>query len=290
MNMPRSADRHQTLITHATASRAARAQDARSTTGRSNTMIKPQFTLLLCDDDAHELAQLRHDLRLITGATVYSAANGIDAALAITRHQPDIAFIDLVLPGMDALGVMRYLSDTHPPHMPRIIIMIEPGQQAAARQAMTLGACMVVEKRELTRERLPAILRRAQAAQQPLPPDAEARLHKLLLELGMPRHLDGFNYITQAVLLALSEPYLLDNFSKYLYPAVARRYNTTTGCVERSIRHAIEAAWAHIALDVLQREFGNTIDSDRGKPTNAEFIARIADKLRHGGEYLPGGD
>lgn len=253
-------------------------------------MTKPRYTLLLCDRDAHQLAQLRHDLRLLTGATVYSADNGVDAAMAINQYKPDMAFIDLVLPGMDALGILRYLGGAHPPHMPRIIIMIESGQQAAARQALALGACMVVNKRDLTRDHLAMILRRALAARQPLPPDAENRLHSLLLELGMPRHLDGFNYITQAVLLALAEPYLLDNFSKYLYPAVAQRYNTTTGCVERSIRHAIEAAWAHIALDVLQREFGNTIDSDRGKPTNAEFIARIADKLRHGGQYLPGGD
>ena len=115
-------------------------------------------------------------------------------------------------------------------------------------------------------------------------------LYHALLELGVPRHLDGFKYIMESVRLVLCDDHYERNFSKRLYPAVARRYNTTASCVERSIRHAVETAWAHISLSVLQREFGNTIDGDRGKPTNSEFIARMVDKLRHGGEYIPGGD
>lgn len=249
-----------------------------------------RYIILLCRSDARRLAQLRRELRLIVDASIYSCLSGLEAVRAISTYRPDFAFLDLALPGLDALGVLDRMGALNLPRRPRVVVIAEPGQQRAAQRALELGACLAVDGRELEAGRLGALMRRAEAAPERLPPGAERRLHALMLELGVPRRLDGFNYISQAVLLALAEPYLLNNFSKYLYPAVARRYNTTKGCVERSIRHAIEAAWAHIPLDVLQREFGNTIDSERGKPTNAEFIARLADKLRHGGEYLPGGD
>ncbi len=249
--------------------------------------------VLICNDDALELAALRRDLRQLLGAEIFSATDGIEAISSLLKNAPDLVLLDMVMPGMDALNILRYLKAIHMPQMPRIVVMLEAGQQALAGAALALGAHLAIEKRELERANLPRMLR--QLASGPAPDAAwnaqqEARLYAALLELGVPRHLDGFKYIMESVRLVLCDDHYERNFSKRLYPAVARRYNTTASCVERSIRHAVETAWAHISLSVLQREFGNTIDGDRGKPTNSEFIARMVDKLRHGGEYIPGGD
>ena len=123
--------------------------------------------------------------------------------------------------------------------------------------------------------------RAAQRAEKENARDAalERLVTPVIHEVGMPAHIKGYQYVREAIILTIKDVNMINAVTKALYPAVARRYNTTPSCVERAIRHAIEVAWNRGDLDTLQRFFGYTVSHSRGKPTNSEFIAMIADHL-----------
>ena len=106
------------------------------------------------------------------------------------------------------------------------------------------------------------------------------QITSLIHEIGIPAHIKGYNYIRESLLLLFKDLEAIDDITKYLYPTIAKKFNTTPSRVERAIRHAIEVAWSRGNTDILEELFGYTINSDRGKPTNSEFLAIIADGLR----------
>ena len=109
--------------------------------------------------------------------------------------------------------------------------------------------------------------------------ELERLVTPVIHEVGMPAHIKGYQYVREAIVLTIKDESVIHEVTKVLYPAVARRYHTTSTCVERAIRHAIEVAWERGDLDALQRVFGYTVSTSKGKPTNSEFIAMIADRL-----------
>ena len=102
----------------------------------------------------------------------------------------------------------------------------------------------------------------------------------IIHEVGVPAHIKGYQYVREAIILAVQDMDVINAVTKVLYPEVARRYNTTPSRVERAVRHAIETAWDRGDLETLQRYFGYTVSNPKGKPTNSEFIAMIADRIR----------
>ena len=110
--------------------------------------------------------------------------------------------------------------------------------------------------------------------------DMEAQVTKMIHQIGVPAHIKGYQYLRYAILMAIDDEEIINSVTKVLYPSVAKKYQTTTSRVERAIRHAIEVAWDRGDLDTLQRFFGYTVSNTKGKPTNSEFIALIADKLQ----------
>ena len=110
--------------------------------------------------------------------------------------------------------------------------------------------------------------------------DMEAQVTKIIHQIGVPAHIKGYQYLRCAILMAIEDGDIINSVTKVLYPAVAKKYQTTTSRVERAIRHAIEVAWDRGDVDTLNSYFGYTIQNSRGKPTNSEFIAMIADNLR----------
>lgn len=110
--------------------------------------------------------------------------------------------------------------------------------------------------------------------------DCEAEIRRILLELGVPDHIKGHRYLVEAIRLAVAEPDILDAVTKELYPRVAKAFDTTPARTERAIRHAIETGWVRGDLEVIACCFGNTVSVEKGKPTNSEFIARIANMIR----------
>ena len=111
-------------------------------------------------------------------------------------------------------------------------------------------------------------------------PDIETQVTKIIHQIGVPAHIKGYQYLRTAILLTVSDSEIINSVTKILYPSVAKKYQTTTSRVERAIRHAIEVAWDRGDVDTLNSYFGYTIQNNRGKPTNSEFIAMIADNLR----------
>ena len=110
--------------------------------------------------------------------------------------------------------------------------------------------------------------------------DMEAQVTKIIHQIGVPAHIKGYQYLRTAILMTIEDNDIINSVTKILYPAVAKKYQTTTSRVERAIRHAIEVAWDRGDVDTLNSYFGYTIQNNRGKPTNSEFIAMIADNLR----------
>ena len=111
-------------------------------------------------------------------------------------------------------------------------------------------------------------------------PDIETQVTKIIHQIGVPAHIKGYQYLRTAIMLTINDSDVINSVTKVLYPSVAKKYQTTTSRVERAIRHAIEVAWDRGDVDTLNSYFGYTIQNNRGKPTNSEFIAMIADNLR----------
>ena len=255
-------------------------------------MAEREQRLLIADDDDDELGILLTRLRGLGRGRVFTAGDGLRTLDMLRRHAPDVLMLDMIMPGMDGLGVMTHIRELQLPRLPHIVALIEPGQEALGQRALALGAGLVLDKGRMPEDMAGVLASALGAPRRGLlgGPELERQIYAALIEVGIARRLDGFGYLIEAISLALEDVDYQNNLSKRLYPAVAQKYNTSAACVERSIRHAVETAWSRSRLSVLQREFGNTIDSDRGKPTNAEFIARMADKMRSGGAYPPGGE
>ena len=119
-------------------------------------------------------------------------------------------------------------------------------------------------------------------------PDIETQVTKIIHQIGVPAHIKGYQYLRTAILMTVRDNDVINSVTKVLYPSVAKKYSTTTSRVERAIRHAIEVAWSRGKVELLEEMFGYTISSGKGKPTNSEFIALIADKIRleYGDEVL----
>ena len=112
------------------------------------------------------------------------------------------------------------------------------------------------------------------------PMDLEAEITNIIHEIGVPAHIKGYMYLREAITMVVNDMELLSAITKELYPSIAKKYNTTASRVERAIRHAIEVAWGRGQIEAINKLFGYTIHNDKGKPTNSEFIAMVADKLR----------
>ena len=110
--------------------------------------------------------------------------------------------------------------------------------------------------------------------------DLEQDVTDMIHEIGVPAHIKGYQYLREAIMMAVDDPGMISSITKILYPTIAKRFQTTSSRVERAIRHAIEVAWSRGRMETLDALFGYTIDTGKGKPTNSEFIAMIADRIR----------
>ena len=116
--------------------------------------------------------------------------------------------------------------------------------------------------------------------QEILPRDLEQDVTNMIHEIGVPAHIKGYQYLREAIMMSVEDPGMISSITKILYPTIAKRFQTTPSRVERAIRHAIEVAWSRGRMETLDALFGYTIDTGKGKPTNSEFIALIADRIR----------
>jgi len=205
--------------------------------------------------------------------------------LRLTQEkQPDLVVMDIVLNRKDGIEVLEGFWGLLLPRRPRIIVLSGFARNSIAQLAAEKGADYCFTKPC----RMDTVCERIRQLTNPGPNRLESSRTKslemtvssIIHELGMPAHVKGYQYIREAILLAVSDMGLLSAVTKEMYPTVAKRFSTTPGRVERAIRHAIEIAWDRGDLDTLQKYFGYTVSYSKGRPTNSEFIAMIADHLQ----------
>lgn len=209
---------------------------------------------------------------------------------AITRQAPDVVLMDLFLPRLDAIGVLHRLEQQGLSHRPRFMIMSGFDNPALEREVMSAGADyyflkpfdageMAKRITSLCGDHAP-VEKRAVVSMDSQRGSLEMQVTEIIHQIGVPAHIKGYQYLRDAILMAIEDEQIINAVTKRLYPAVAKKHATTSSRVERAVRHAIEVAWDRGDVDVLNSYFGYTIHNSRGKPTNSEFVAMIADKFR----------
>ena len=247
---------------------------------------------LIADENAACRSSLREGLARMGYHHLEEAANGEEALQKLTSFLPDVVLMDVWLSKLDGIGVLRssHELDWHNANEPAFIIVSSVSNQNVFIRATEAGAdiCLLkpVNIASLCDHIQSIVTRRKRdvpaAAMQAVPheQDIETQVTQIIHQIGVPAHIKGYQYLRTAILLTVKDSDVINSVTKILYPSVAKKYQTTTSRVERAIRHAIEVAWDRGDVDTLNSYFGYTIQNNRGKPTNSEFIAMIADNLR----------
>lgn len=244
--------------------------------------------ILICDENTEERRKICEALIKHGYKNVDEAETGITALDMLASGRYEIAIIDLWTSGIDGIGIMRGAEKAGIKNLPAFILISPINKQSVLMEATDAGAdlCMLkpIDTSSLT-DHIDALIRIRQKSTQnsqsvAIIGDMEAQVTKIIHQIGVPAHIKGYQYLRTAILMTIEDNDIINSVTKVLYPTVAKKYQTTTSRVERAIRHAIEVAWDRGDVDTLNSYFGYTIQNSRGKPTNSEFIAMIADNLR----------
>ena len=250
--------------------------------------MKSNTKILVCNENNDERGRLLQNLAAVGFDNCDEAKDG-DAALdAIKRTKYDVVITDLWLSGIDGIALIRAAMRLELNEFPSFILMSTINKQAILVEACEAGADLCIPKpfdfSALAShvESLVKMRSRADGDEKAsgASADMEAQVTKIIHQIGVPAHIKGYQYLRTAILMTIEDNEVINSVTKILYPAVAKKYQTTTSRVERAIRHAIEVAWDRGDVDTLNSYFGYTIQNSRGKPTNSEFIAMIADNMR----------
>lgn len=211
---------------------------------------------------------------------VATVQDGESAVNKINTLKPDAVLLDLFLPKKDAISVMTnsYMK------RPEFVVLSAPVSDCLIGRVFESGASYYMVKpvsNDVVIDKIRLSLKREQKSDRAFTKlDLESMVTKVIHEIGVPAHIKGYRYLRDSIMMTVNNMEIINSITKLLYPTVAKLYNTTPSRVERAIRHAIEVAWDRGEPDTLNRYFGYTIASGKGKPTNSEFIAMIADNLR----------
>ncbi len=220
---------------------------------------------------------------------VMTQRNGKELWDAIIEHRPQLVIMDAVMPQYDALNILKKMNKEQ--IAAGVIVTATAGNRYMEAELVKGGAYCLIKPIDMQYLRdcvysmlaskttaAPAGIRKVQANESTA--NLEMLVTDVIFSVGIPAHIKGYAYLRKAIMLAILHPDMIGSVTKTLYPEVAKAFGTTSSRVERAIRHAIEVAWDRGEVDVLDAYFGYTINNGRGKPTNSEFIAMIADRLR----------
>ena len=244
--------------------------------------------ILICDENDEERARLIENLRKVGIRRCDEAKDGTTALDMISKYTYDVVIVDLWISKLDGIGIIRSASKLNIQEKPSFILMSPINKQSILLEATESGADLCIPKPfDLTSlvYHIQSVIKSkntASSTQNDVSQvaDMEAQVTKIIHQIGVPAHIKGYQYLRTAILMTIDDSDIINSVTKILYPSVAKKYQTTTSRVERAIRHAIEVAWDRGDVDTLNSYFGYTIQNTRGKPTNSEFIAMIADNLR----------
>lgn len=265
--------------------------------------MKEKVTVLIADDNQEFTKTLATYLEKQSDMEVIGIAkDGNEAIDMITNTMPDVVLLDVIMPHLDGLGVLENINMIKSSKKPICIMLSAVGQDKITQRAIDLGAEYYVVKPfdiELLIKRIRDIKfyqsnqsnnfvsREVKPQYIEIPSqnaksedNLEALVTNVIHEVGVPAHIKGYQYLREAIMMVVNDIDVINQITKSLYPKIAYKFNTTPSRVERAIRHAIEVAWGRGQQDAVESIFGYTISASKGKPTNSEFIAMIADKLR----------
>ncbi|WP_311078629.1 sporulation transcription factor Spo0A [Paenibacillus polymyxa] len=217
--------------------------------------------------------------------------------IAESRNIPDVLILDIIMPHLDGLGVLERLREMNLTPQPKIIMLTAFGQENITQRAVQLGASYYILKpfdMEVLANRVRQLVgpqlvssssvtissMRSNVVPMGKTKNLDASITAIIHEIGVPAHIKGYQYLREAITMVYNNIEILGAITKTLYPAIAEKFKTTASRVERAIRHAIEVAWTRGNIDSISHLFGYTINISKSKPTNSEFIAMVADKLR----------
>lgn len=260
--------------------------------------VRKMYKVLIADDNKSHTSMMEKYLSEQEDIQVVGiASNGLECVAEIERSKPDVVVLDIIMPQMDGISVLERIRTLN--HQPNVIMLTAFGNDHMIQRAIAKGAYDFLLK-PFEFDGLVERIREAAAAFQcrdakelPLGTTAEydsaaiahvqqaavksrnleIEVTNILHQMGVPAHVKGYQYLREAILLILDDVNLLGAVTKELYPLVAEKYGTSASRVERAIRHAIELAWSRGNVDMMVNFFGYTINTEKGKPTNSEFIA-----------------
>jgi two-component system, response regulator, stage 0 sporulation protein A len=269
--------------------------------GRSYEMSE-EIRVLIADDNIEFGDILNNHISLQPDMKVVGLArDGQEAVDMLESVEPDIILLDIIMPNLDGIGVLERISEMKPGSRPAVIMLTAIGQEIFIQKAILLGADYYVVKpfdinvlisrvRHVHKEKASVLFSNAnfQSVATPVQErtltapsyNLELEVTNLMREVGIPPHMIGYQYIREAILLSINNSRSFTAVTKVLYPAVAEKFDTTPQKVERAIRNAIEGAWERSSGDSLDALFGYATNPKKPRPTNSEFIAMVADKIR----------
>lgn len=259
-----------------------------------------QLNVAIADDNERILDLLEEIISSDSELTLVGRANnGEDMYQLIKNKKPDVVLLDLIMPKMDGLTVMDFVNgDRELEKHPNFIVVTAVGQERITEDAFKKGASYYIMKpfnNEVLLSRIKQVAgtlqitrTRPEVKNTNMPvshmavseESLETHVTNMIHEIGIPAHIKGYHYLRDAIIMSVEDMDVLNAITKILYPTVAKKHQTTASRVERAIRHAIEVAWSRGKLDTLDELFGYTVSNGKGKPTNSEFIALIADTIR----------
>ncbi|MCF6465883.1 sporulation transcription factor Spo0A [Clostridium sp. Cult2] len=266
---------------------------------------------ILIVDDNREFCEILSKFLSMEGEfeVIGIAKDGLEALDKIVELKPDILILDIIMPHLDGLGVLEAIHNLNLEKIPKIVVLSAVGQDQITQKAIELGANYYVvkpfdfkvfnkrlkqisgedsKKQTSTKNDYIQIPKATSSSNMDSGISLEARITNIIHEIGVPAHIKGYIYLREAIAMVIFDMELLGAVTKELYPNIAKKYKTTPSRVERAIRHAIEVAWTRGKVDTIDKIFGYTVNNNKGKPTNSEFIAMVADKLRLEMEMMEG--
>ena len=258
--------------------------------------METKIKILIADESEKFKNDVKDYLSRYGIEIVAELSDGADIFAKIKQTVPDVILIDVWLSKIDAIQVIRktnQLFENNPNTTPEFIVFSCCSNPNLFEEATEAGAAYCMQKPidySILYERIVRLYKNRKNSfhsknnpHAPFLPDRnnlEAQVTGIIHKIGVPAHIKGYQYLRTAIIMTIENGELINAVTKVLYPTVAKKYQTTSSRVERAIRHAIEVAWDRGDLDTLNAYFGYTIQNERGKPTNSEFIAMIADNLR----------
>ena len=261
--------------------------------------MKEKIKILIADDNFDFASTIASYIEMQDDMEVLAIAiDGQEAFEKIKELNPDVVLMDMIMPHVDGIGVLEKLNGAG--IMPICIMISAVGQDTITARSIELGAKYymvkpfdldLAVKRIRSLAKTPATVMSSSLKEMKTPyisstnninkeSNIEAKVTNIIHEVGVPAHIKGYQYLRDGIMMAIENVEVINQITKSLYPDLAKKYHTTPSRVERAIRHAIEVAWNRGKLETTEMIFGYTINANKGKPTNSEFIAMIADKLR----------